>query len=322
LKSPPLHRAGVLKALRHRAEEGLAAAGAAARPLSQGRMRGLVQDLRVYEAGLEIQNEELCTTREELERSQQKYFKHYDLAPVGMIRLNPKGVILEIVEREKRRFGQDSHDDLCQQLTGIALLGVAFRERLHARSLIPEAEQAGKLATLMAEPMQSAREIARGLHPVELDTPGLAAALGALAERTERESKTPWVFQAWEPLGVADDEQAFHLYRIAQEAVCNALKHARARRIVISLRGETRRLTLAIDDDGRGLPMRTARTPGMGISIMRHRAERLGGTLTIEPGPERGTRVLCTVPLARGKRAPSAKPAAGKKRAGGRAKKT
>jgi len=88
---------------------------------------------------------------------------------------------------------------------------------------------------------------------------------------------------------------AIHLYRIAQEAVSNALKHGQARRIEIGLTAKGRSITLAVKDNGTGIPRKLPKRKGMGLRIMRHRAEVMGGALLVEPVPGGGTRVVCTV---------------------------
>lgn len=202
--------------------------------------------------------------------------------------------ILAISEREQRRLGQDLHDDLCQQLAGIEFLS----QRL-ARDLAPTssagAVQAKEIAQMVQRAMTQTRDLARGLSPVRLEAEGLAEALRELAAGTGRVFGCDCRFQCDPPADVSDHTMAIHLYRIAQEAVSNALKHGHARRIEIRLTANSRSVTLAVNDNGAGIPHRRPDRKGLGLQIMRYRAEVIGGSLLVQPNPPGGISVLCTV---------------------------
>jgi two-component system CheB/CheR fusion protein len=202
--------------------------------------------------------------------------------------------ILAISEREQRRLGQDLHDDLCQQLAGIEFLS----QRL-ASDLAPEspagAAQAKEIAQMVQRAMTQTRELARGLSPVRLEAEGLAEALRELAAGTRKVFGCDCRFRCDPPVHVSDHNIAIHLYRIAQEAVNNALKHARARRIEVSLTANGRSVRLAVNDDGVGIPRRRPHPKGIGLRIMRYRAEVIGGALLVQRNPQGGTSVVCTV---------------------------
>jgi signal transduction histidine kinase len=391
-----------------------------------------VEELRVHQAELEIQNEELQEARAHAEELQRRYFRHFDLAPVGMIRLNGKGMVLEanilgaamlrvqrvrlhsrkvvfaahvaqasqgafyahlknalasskmesceirlrspsgaetfvrmqsvgsrgaddtadllvtltdltelkhaeeaiavlnaelegrvrdrtaqldvaheklegtiderrgleneilaISEREQRRIGQDLHDELCQQLASIALLGGVLAKHLQDRKLVAEAGKAENIASLLDASIVCARDVARGLQPVEMVAEGLTAALVDLAVRANREVSCR--FESPAPVSIANHAIALNFYRIAQEAVTNALKHAHATEIVISLDYKKSLLVLSISDNGIGLPDRPPDVKSMGCHIMAYRAEVIGATLGFEKRPGGGTQVLCSV---------------------------
>jgi PAS domain S-box-containing protein len=202
--------------------------------------------------------------------------------------------ILHVAEREQRRLGADLHDDLGQQLVGIEFLSNALEQRLRER---PESARAGEIASLIRAAIDHTRRLARGLAPIELESEGLVAALKALAAHTSELFRVRCEFRCASPTRLDDLTAATHLYRIAQEAVTNSIKHGRAGRIEIGLALTGAMAVLAIEDDGVGLPKTQPESEGMGWRIMRHRAGALGGRLSIENRRERGTRVSCVVPL-------------------------
>jgi PAS domain S-box-containing protein len=202
--------------------------------------------------------------------------------------------ILAISEREQRRLGHDLHDDLCQQLAGIEFLSQRLASGLAARSAAA-APQAKEIARMVRRAMTQTRELALGLSPVRLEAEGLADALRELAVSTRKVFGCDCRFHCDPPVLVPDHTVAIHLYRITQEAVSNALRHGRARRIEIGLTAKGHALTLAVKDNGRGVPRNLAKGKGMGLRIMRYRAEVIGGALKVEPHPDGGTQVVCTV---------------------------
>jgi len=201
-----------------------------------------------------------------------------------------EGEILDVSEQERRCFGEDLHDDICQRLSSIELMMGTLATRLSKR--IPtEADEATRLGQLISETLSVTRALASGLHPVELDANGLVAALQELAGNVNRQVSCH--FGCDEPVRLADSGIALNLYRIAQEAVTNALKHARARKIFIELRQKRGQITLRIRDDGAGL--RKRKSKGMGLHIMPHRARTIGAKLTIRSKRGHGTQVICTL---------------------------
>ncbi len=203
--------------------------------------------------------------------------------------------ILEIGERERRRIGRDLHDSLCQHLTGTALAGQVLEEKLAAKSLA-EASDANKVVELVENGITMARDLARGIYPVEVDAEGLMAAFREFAANTAKWSKTVCVFECDDPVLVHEAATASHLYRIAQEAVRNAIQHGKAGHIVISLSDRGGRLSLTVEDDGAGLPENWQKGAGLGTRIMAHRAAMIGAELSIEPNPTGGTFVKCSFP--------------------------
>jgi signal transduction histidine kinase len=205
--------------------------------------------------------------------------------------------ILEVSEREQRRIGRDLHDSLCQHLTGTALAGQVLRERLEAEAR-PEAAEARKIVELLAEGIALARGLARGIYPVDMEAEGLMAAFRELSASLTKWAKVACVFEHDSPVLIDDAATATHLYRIAQEAVSNALRHGKAKRIVIALSEQKGRVTLTVEDDGLGLPEGWQAGQGLGTRIMAHRAAMIGGDFEIDLSPTGGTFVRCSYPVA------------------------
>jgi len=204
-------------------------------------------------------------------------------------------VILEISERERRNLGHDLHDGLGQHLTGTSLTGQVLVEKLQARDA-EEAADAKRLVALIEDAIEQTRRLAKGLVLAEIERDGLPAALQELALASTEPSRVTCEFRC---AGVRplDESTTVHLYRIAQEAVSNALRHGKAQRIEIALAATDRGLTLTVWDNGTGLPPPAARGHGLGLRIMAHRATIVGAGFAIETPPDGGTLVTCRLPL-------------------------
>ncbi|MCX6907931.1 MAG: CHASE3 domain-containing protein [Verrucomicrobia bacterium] len=209
-----------------------------------------------------------------------------------------KRAVIEISEREQQRIGRDLHDGLCQQLTGIGLLSKAVKKKL-VLSCAPEADEVRRVEELTTKAVGSARGIARGLCPVEVETNGLMSALEELAAHTQEVSGMECRFACPAPVLIENNVVATHLYRIAQEAVHNAMRHSEARQITIRLLATDHQIRLEIRDDGKGLPKSMPRTRGMGLDMMRYRAGAMGGSLEVGSLGLAGTVVTCTLDLKR-----------------------
>ncbi|MCS6770676.1 MAG: PAS domain S-box protein [Kiritimatiellae bacterium] len=204
--------------------------------------------------------------------------------------------IARVSEEERRRLGQELHDGLGQQLTGLALMAKALHGRL-ARESHPAAEEADELARMMGRILDDMRRQAHGLYPVELERSGLQVALEELALANRQLYGIRCRVQIRGSFPALDKSHALHLYRIAQEAVHNAIRHGGAKQICIRLARSANEIHLEIEDNGRGFQARQIRS-GMGIQIMRYRAGVLGAELAIERRAPRGTLVRLVWPVA------------------------
>jgi two-component system sensor kinase FixL len=203
--------------------------------------------------------------------------------------------ILEISDREQARLGQDLHDSLCQKLVSAAFDNSALTRRLANREL-PEAALVQQVGALLDDAITEARTLARGLFPVQLEVDGLHVALQQLAAGVQSRTQIDCQAQCDESIVVRNNAFATHLYRIAQEAVNNAVKHAKAGKILIRLHLEGAFIELTVSDDGVGVPVSLGTTNGMGMHTMKYRARTIGGVLHVSRGANSGTIVSCRVP--------------------------
>jgi signal transduction histidine kinase len=202
--------------------------------------------------------------------------------------------ILDAGERERQIVGQELHDDLCQQLSGIACLTRVLQQRLAARC-DEEATDAAHIVELVGRATSCARDLSKGLHPVKLAADGLVSALQELCSHSEAVFGVACHFCVdAADLSFADPAVPTHLYRIAQEAIGNSVKHASAKTISVDLVAAGDRIILTVEDDGVGI-LATPPREGLGLHTMRHRASMIGGSLSIERGTDGGTTVTCSI---------------------------
>jgi signal transduction histidine kinase len=204
-----------------------------------------------------------------------------------------------VADRERHRLGQELHDSLGQHLTGTALAAQVLKEKLALRSASETAE-AEKVVRYVEQGIDLTRNLARGFFSPELDADGLTVALQGLAENITERFGIDCIFEGEESPPIHDSAIATQLYRIAQEAVANSIKHAAAQRITIRLAMSRSELSLAISDDGIGFPDRLPRSEGLGLQLMRHGASLAGASLDVRRNGQRGTIVTCKLNLQNG----------------------
>lgn len=240
----------------------------------------VVAKLHTLQSGLEIRVHERASalTREivERERAQEE--------------------LLRVSEREQRRIGRDLHDGLCQHLAATALSCQVLREELAEQGSLGVA-RAQKIVELIEESIRLSRQSARGLDPMVTDAEGLMVALEEMATTTTQLFRIPCRFECESPVLIHNPGVADHLFRIAQEAVRNAVAHAHARYIAIRLESDEKGLELTIEDDGVGLGRNNSGL-GMGLRIMPQRARLIGASFSASSRPGGGTAIVCVLPHA------------------------
>jgi len=202
--------------------------------------------------------------------------------------------VLQISAREQRRIGFDLHDGLCQQLAGIALLAQSQYQKCQSECGV-DTTGLQRIVGLLEESLVQARSLARGLQPVAAEVEGLMMALEQLADTTESFYGIACRFEPAGSVPVDDPDVATHLYRIAQEAVSNAVRHSQCRDVTIHLSRADGLLSLTVTDDGMGLPDTRREGAGMGLDIMRYRARVIGGYLEMRAEDGGGTTVRCSL---------------------------
>ena len=223
--------------------------------------------------------------------------------PQGRVTLWGIEVFLAVAEEgaisaAARRLGV-SPSAISQQLTGIELMCQVLSQQLEAKSR-PTATRVAEVAQHVRDAIGHTRQLSRGLSPVVLESEGLTSALHELADHARTMFHVDCQFHCESPVRITDHAVATHLFRIAQEAVSNAIKHGRAKRIDIRLRNALGRTIVAVKDHGTGLPPDANRKGGMGLRIMQYRAGLIGGSLVVQRDPEGGTSVVCSIQNAGG----------------------
>ncbi len=201
--------------------------------------------------------------------------------------------VAEVSERERLHIGHELHDTVCQHLTATSLSLQVLSGKLIANSL-PQATDADRAAQMVEDAIDLTRNLAKGLFPLELEGEGLEGALLELCRSTADRSRIKCEFQSDLQALQLDSNTATHLYRIAQEAVVNAIKHGHVSQILIlKSQQEDGRLQLSVVDDGIGLPNILPNRRGLGLRIMTSRAGMIGGSLSVENNTDGGTIVTC-----------------------------
>lgn len=200
---------------------------------------------------------------------------------------------VEIIEREQRRIGEDLHDGLGQQLTATEILCAGLKADVAANPKL--AKQVERISRMLRDSISQVRALARGLVPVKDEPDALWISLVELVDQTNALGRCECRFDCPAVVLLSDAIVAGQLYRIAQEAVNNAIKHSQAKRLIVTLKNSSAVLELTVADNGRGIAK--SRFPGMGLQVMRHRASVIGAELAVETKPGRGTTIRCRLPL-------------------------
>jgi len=203
--------------------------------------------------------------------------------------------LIEAGERERRRIGHELHDSLCQHLTAAALNGHLTSQKLAGQSP-KEAVEVNRLVELIEESIEMTRTLSRSLSPVEWQPGRLAINFQELAANSSELFNVQCRFEIHEDGPLPEVEVATHLYHIAEEAIVNAVRHGKAKNILVSFDATDEEWVLNITDDGVGLPENHEKIKGMGLRIMAYRADLIGGAFSVGRQSGRGTFVTCTLP--------------------------
>lgn len=199
--------------------------------------------------------------------------------------------IMDTPVREQRRIGQELHDGLGQQLTGLGMLAASLLNKASK----PEFKLASQLADGIQEALSQVRSLSRGLVPIEVNVQNFGVALQNLTKEIEQQSNIRIHLELDDILPLNNNDSVMHLYRVAQEAINNAVKHAQASSISVTLKINDDQGELNISDNGQGIDLSSASTQqkGLGLRIMQHRCKLFDGELSIRAGAEKGTVVCC-----------------------------
>ncbi|MHC4440038.1 MAG: sensor histidine kinase [Planctomycetota bacterium] len=201
--------------------------------------------------------------------------------------------LLSIIEQERQRIGLELHDSIGQQLTGIAFMMEVLGEKLSDKSLTEQVSYTERINSRVGKATEQTRNLAKGLHPIDLERNGLVSAIQELASNTEQLFNVSCILKSENAVSINDVSVAMNLYRIAQEAITNAIKHGHAKNIKIGLIAEHGCLTLTVENDGLDFPAGANHSDGMGLRIMRYRAEVINSSLEVCKGADGGTIVTC-----------------------------
>ena len=204
--------------------------------------------------------------------------------------------LLDITEKERQRLGLDLHDDLGQRLTGIALMMKALEVKLDKKHL-PEAADAKKLHALVDQAINHAHGLAHDLAGLDSQEEDMALALRALTDRAREMFSISCRFRRTGDVPSLPGNTVRQLYKIAQEAVTNAIKHGKANEVHIALNNSGEHLVMKIKNNGFPFPDLKDQSPGMGLRIMRYRANVVGASLDVRANGDNGTVVTCSLPV-------------------------
>jgi PAS domain S-box-containing protein len=204
--------------------------------------------------------------------------------------------VLEIGAAAQRRIGNDLHDNLGQQLTGISFHAKALSQKLEGLNLA-EAGDAQQICELVNQAIDQTRKLARDLIPVHLEATGFIDALRELCENAEALFDVACRLETNLDFSLEDHAKATHLYSLAQESINNAVRHGEAKEIVVSLKAVDDLITMSIEDDGAGFPKDRRGGDGLGLKIMRYRADMIGANIAFTDRPEGGACVACSFRL-------------------------
>lgn len=205
--------------------------------------------------------------------------------------------VIEMSTIEQERIGREIHDGIGQQLTALGMLASSLQKKLTRSQKMQEAEKAGQMVAFIQHSLDEVKALSRGLAPIEIGPDGLADSLGILVERAKVSSHIQCTLTISGLIPLLDEIVAVHLYRIVQEAIHNAIKHAEASHIEVTIKSVNKRLVVTIRDNGSGIDSITDRKETLGLHIINYRAGIIGASLSIESVEKGGTQIKCSLPI-------------------------
>lgn len=203
--------------------------------------------------------------------------------------------VLDAIGNERRRIGQDLHDDICQDMAGMGAIASVIENQLMKLDQ-NKAKKATYLRKLIKNTIVKTKALAKGLYPSGLEYDGLIAMFKELSNSIQLQFNVPCKITLDHKVCIEDNPLALHLYRITQEAVINAVRHGKPKNIEILFNSTADKVELIIQDDGIGIPENLQVSEGMGIRSMKYRANIVGGKLDIRRNGKKGTIVTCIIP--------------------------
>jgi signal transduction histidine kinase len=242
-----------------------------------------------------------CQVRGEERWFHGKVTRFADNGPVRVIvahedisqRVRLEREIVAVSAREQQRFGQELHDGLSQQLTGLKFKASLLEYQLQSKNL-PQANEAKAISELLNQATEEASKLARSVRPVEVESRGLMMALKELAADIAHAHDVTCTCEFRRPVFIHDNNVATNVYRIAEEAISNALKHGEAKHIWITMSETKDCVTLTVRDNGRGFPLKFSENDGLGLHMMRYRARMIGGSVEMRRNLNGGTTMTST----------------------------
>lgn len=204
--------------------------------------------------------------------------------------------ILEVSEQERQRIGRDIHDDLGQLLSVATMSAQMLGNDLKSKN-IQEAKKVKELADIIKTAAEHSRTLSHGLVPFNVEKNGLDDALQELACNVSKLHSIDVKYRGNKDIFYANNTTAVHVYRIAQEAINNAVKHGNATSIDVELSSSENYHYLSVKDNGSGFPGPDTMSDGIGLRIMNFRAHMIGGDLKINSEKDKGTEIICEIPL-------------------------
>ena len=211
------------------------------------------------------------------------------------------GRLINAQEAERTRIARDLHDDVSQQLAGVSIMLSGLKRKVGKPELAPDLEQTVASVQARTSTLADAiRNLSHQLHPSVLQHAGLVQTLGRHCTEIERHHDVKVTFSAVNDLDALSPDVALCLFRVAQEALGNAVRHARARMIRVQLKATNEGVELEIIDDGTGFVPSERKGSGLGLRSMDERVRLAHGTVRVESSPMQGTKVQVWLPLYEG----------------------